>query len=87
MNTTSLSQQLQLENLLGITAAHYIEMVKKRAYGEGFSEEERDAAIYTLHKVLSTVLKLLALLHLSQNISGRHYTLRLVFTQKNQMQI
>ena len=41
-------------------AAHYIEMVKKRAYGEGFSEEERDAAIYTLHKVLSTVLKLLA---------------------------
>jgi valyl-tRNA synthetase len=41
-------------------AAHYIEIVKKRAYGEGFSEEERDAAIYTLHKVLSTVLKLLA---------------------------
>jgi len=41
-------------------AAHYIEMVKKRAYGEGFSAEERDAAVYTLHKVLSTVLKLLA---------------------------
>ena len=41
-------------------AAHYIEMVKKRAYGEGFSDEERDAAVYTLHKVLSTVLKLLA---------------------------
>jgi valyl-tRNA synthetase len=41
-------------------AAHYIEMVKKRAYGEGFSEEERDAAIYTLHKTLSTILKLLA---------------------------
>ena len=32
----------------------------KKSYGEGFSEEERDAAIYTLHKVLSTVLKLLA---------------------------
>jgi len=41
-------------------AAHYIEMVKKRAYGEGFSEEERDAAIHTMHKTLSTVLKLLA---------------------------
>jgi len=41
-------------------AAHYIEMVKKRAYGEGFSEEERDAAVHTLHKTLSTVLKLLA---------------------------
>ena len=41
-------------------AANYIEMVKARAYGIGFSDEERDAAIYTLHKVLSTVLKLLA---------------------------
>ena len=43
-----------------IFAAHYIEMVKARAYGIGFEEEERDAAIYTLHKVLSTILKLLA---------------------------
>ena len=41
-------------------AANYIEMVKARAYGIGFSDEERDAAIYTLHKVLSTILKLLA---------------------------
>jgi valyl-tRNA synthetase len=41
-------------------AAHYIEMVKGRAYGEGFTEEERNAAIYTLHKVLSTILLLLA---------------------------
>ena len=41
-------------------AANYIEMVKARAYGIGFSEEERDAAIHTLHKVLSTILKLLA---------------------------
>jgi len=35
-------------------------MVKARAYGIGFQDEERDAAIYTLHKVLSTILKLLA---------------------------
>jgi len=41
-------------------AAHYIEMVKARAYGIGFSEDERDSAIFTLHKVLSTILKLLA---------------------------
>ncbi|MDH3203478.1 MAG: valine--tRNA ligase [Nitrosopumilus sp.] len=41
-------------------AANYIEMVKARAYGIGFSDEERDAAIFTLHKVLSTILKLLA---------------------------
>ncbi len=43
-----------------IFAAHYIEMVKARAYGIGFTNEERDGAIYTLHKTLSTILKLLA---------------------------
>ncbi len=41
-------------------AAHYIEMVKARAYGIGFTDEERNGAIYTLHKTLSTILKLLA---------------------------
>ncbi len=41
-------------------AAHYIEMVKARAYGEGFTEDEKNAAIYTQHKVLSTILLLLA---------------------------
>ena len=43
-----------------IFASHYIEMTKGRAYGTGFSEEERDGVIYTLHKVLSTLLLLLA---------------------------
>ena len=43
-----------------VFAAQYIEMAKTRAYGIGFSDEERDAAIYTLHEVLRTVLKLLA---------------------------
>ena len=43
-----------------IFAAHYIEMVKGRAYGIDFSDEERDGAIFTLHKTLSTILKLLA---------------------------
>ncbi len=41
-------------------AAHYIEMVKARAYGIEFSEDEKNAAIFTLHKTLSTILKLLA---------------------------
>ena len=41
-------------------AAHYIEMVKARAYGIGFSDEEKNGAIFTLHKTLSTILKLLA---------------------------
>jgi len=43
-----------------VFAAQYIEMAKARAYGIEFSEAERDGAIYTLHKVLSTLLKLLA---------------------------
>jgi len=41
-------------------AAHYIEMVKARAYGIGFTDDEKNSAIFTLHKVLSTILKLLA---------------------------
>ncbi|MSV26902.1 MAG: valine--tRNA ligase [Nitrosarchaeum sp.] len=67
-----------------IFAAHYIEMVKGRAYGIDFSDEERDAAIYTLHKTLSTILKLLApitpfiteylwkILYSSQSIHKQH---------------
>ena len=44
-----------------IFAAHYIEMVKNRVYGNGnFSHEEKNSAIHTLHKVLSTLLLLLA---------------------------
>ncbi len=41
-------------------AAHYIEMVKARAYGIGFSDAERDSAVFTLHRTLSTILRLLA---------------------------
>jgi len=67
-----------------VFAAHYIEMVKARAYGIDFSDEERDGAIFTLHKTLSTILKLLAqLLHLSQNIYGRFCIQKKVFTNKN----
>ena len=43
-----------------VFAAHYIEMAKSRAYGIEFSDSERDSAIFTLHKTLSTILKLLA---------------------------
>ena len=43
-----------------IFAAHYIEMVKAEPMELIFSDEERDGAIFTLHKTLSTILKLLA---------------------------
>ena len=43
-----------------VFAAHYIEMVKRRARGDGFAKPQRDAARYVLHYVLRTILKLLA---------------------------
>ena len=48
------------EFVWNLFASHYIEMVKKRAYGEGFNKEEQEAAWYTLHQVLRTVMLLLA---------------------------
>lgn len=41
-------------------AAHYVEMVKRRARCDGFTDQEGAAAIQTLHVVLSTILRLLA---------------------------
>ncbi len=41
-------------------APHYVEMVKKRAYGDEFKKEESESAWYTLHLVLKTLLKLSA---------------------------
>jgi valyl-tRNA synthetase len=41
-------------------ASHYVEMVKPRAYGQGFSKLEQQAAWWTLHEVLKTILLLLA---------------------------
>ncbi len=43
-----------------IFAAHYLEMVKARAYGEGFNEKEQRAAQYTLQLVLKNILILLS---------------------------
>ncbi len=41
-------------------AAHYIELVKSRAYGQAFSSEEKTSAQLTLHIGLKTILLLLA---------------------------
>ncbi len=41
-------------------AAHYIEIVKKRAYGQGFTKDEQKAAWFTLHTCLKNILLLLA---------------------------
>jgi valyl-tRNA synthetase len=41
-------------------AAHYIELAKGRAYGQGFSEAEKLSAQFTLHYALRSILLLLA---------------------------
>jgi len=41
-------------------ASHYLEMVKPRAYGQGFTKSQQRAAWYTLHTVLKTLLLLSA---------------------------
>lgn len=43
-----------------VFADHYIELIKSRAYGSIGSEREQKAAWWTLHKVLRTILLLLA---------------------------
>lgn len=41
-------------------AAHYIELAKGRAYGQGFSQQEKLSAQFTLHECLKQLLLLLA---------------------------
>jgi valyl-tRNA synthetase len=41
-------------------AAHYLELVKSRAYGQGFSKPEQESAWFALHTCLKTILLLLA---------------------------
>jgi valyl-tRNA synthetase len=48
------------EFLWNVFAPNYVELVKQRAYGEGFSDGEQGAAHYALHVCLRTVLLLLA---------------------------
>jgi valyl-tRNA synthetase len=48
------------EFLWNVFAAHYIEMTKGRAYGDAGTESEREAARYTLHRVMRSILLLLA---------------------------
>ena len=48
------------EFLWNVFASNYIEMAKGRAYGDGSSKEEQEAAWFTLHEVMKGVLLLLA---------------------------
>jgi valyl-tRNA synthetase len=48
------------EFLWNVFASNYLEMAKGRAYGDGATKGEQEAAWYTLHKVVKSMLLLLA---------------------------
>lgn len=63
------------EFVWNIFAAHYIEMVKGRAYGDAVTKEEKEAAWFTLHRVMKSVLLLTAPItpHMTDHIWKRVY--------------
>ncbi len=65
-------------------ASHYLEMVKPRAYGQGFSKATQKAAWYTLHTVLKNVLLLLAPItpFMTDNIWRQLYSRKSVHLQE-----
>jgi valyl-tRNA synthetase len=65
-------------------ASHYLEMVKPRAYGQGFSATQQRAAWYTLHTVLKYVLLLLAPItpFLPEHIWLQLYSTKSIHTQQ-----
>ena len=48
------------EFLWNVFASNYLEMAKGRAYGDGVTQDEQEAAWYTLHEVVRSVFLLLA---------------------------
>jgi valyl-tRNA synthetase len=48
------------EFLWNVFASNYLEMAKGRAYGDGVTKDEQEAAWYTLHRVVKNLLLILA---------------------------
>lgn len=65
-------------------ASHYAEMVKPRAYGQGFTKSQQNAAWFTLHTVLKNVLLLLAPItpFMTEHIWRQLYSTRSIHVQK-----
>jgi valyl-tRNA synthetase len=63
------------EFLWNVFTAHYLEMTKGRAYGDSGSQKDREAACYTLHRVMRSLLLLLAPIipHITDHIWRRLY--------------
>jgi valyl-tRNA synthetase len=63
------------EFLWNVFASNYLEMAKGRAYGDGVTKEEQEAAWYTLHTVVKSMLLLLAPIipHLTDYVWRKQY--------------
>jgi valyl-tRNA synthetase len=63
------------EFLWNVFASNYLEMAKGRAYGDGATKEEQEAAWYTLHRVVKSMLLLLAPIipHLTDYVWRKRY--------------
>ena len=72
------------EFVWNVFAAHYIEMVKGRAYGDGVTKKECDAARFTLHHVMKSVLLLAAPItpHITDHIWRRLYGRRSIHLER-----
>ena len=72
------------EFVWNVFAAHYIEMVKGRAYGDGVKKEECDAARFTLHRVMKSILLLTAPIapHMTDHIWRRLYGQRSIHLER-----
>lgn len=68
----------------GPFASHYVEMVKARAYGIGFSKVDQHAAWRTLHLCLKTILLLLAPItpHLTDIVWRKLYGKRSIHSER-----
>jgi len=72
------------EFVWNVFAAHYIEMSKGRAYGDGVSKEDQRAAQFTLHRVMRCVLLLSAPItpHMSDHIWRKVYGARSIHLER-----
>ena len=72
------------EFVWNVFAAHYIEMTKGRAYGDGVNDQEREAAWFTLHRVMRCVLLLAAPIapHMTDHIWRRVYGQRTIHLER-----
>ena len=72
------------EFLWNVFAPHYIELVKARAYGEGFSGMDKQSAVYTLNYVLKRLILLIAPItpFISETLWGELYSKEPVHYQR-----